>query len=75
MALKTEGDYRVEVLDMTATPPVWISNALRFDSPEEARAYGSDLASRWTLVSRWRVAKAQGEEWKSLGEAWTFEVR
>jgi hypothetical protein len=70
-----EGDYRAEILDETATPPAWISNALRFGTVIEAKDYGSDLASRWTLVRRWRVAKLVRGEWVSMGPKYTFEVR
>ena len=33
----------------------WCGNGLRFATRKEAKAYGADLASRWTLVEKWRV--------------------
>ncbi len=67
--------YRVEILDTTATPQVWISNALRFGTVQEAKTYGSDLAGRWTFVSRWRIAKLINGRWVSMGSKYNFEVR
>ena len=29
----------------------WSTNAVRFETEEEARVYGLDLASRWTAVT------------------------
>lgn len=39
----------------------WTSNALRFATPEEAKAYGDDLFSRWMAVQHVRVVEAPGE--------------
>jgi hypothetical protein len=51
--------YKVEVIaDGSGT---WCSNALRFATAEEADAYGTDLASRWTLVREWRVVATTDE--------------
>lgn len=33
--------------------PQWNYNALRFETREEAEAWGRDLARRWTLVEKW----------------------
>lgn len=33
----------------------WLPNGLRFRTKEAADAYGSDLASRWTAVKKYRV--------------------
>jgi len=35
--------------------PVWSTNGLEFDSYEAAKAYGSDLWSRWTAVREFAV--------------------
>lgn len=53
MAHKTEGRYKVEVIADDSGK--WCSNALRFDSVDDAETYGYDLAFRWTLVTLWRV--------------------
>lgn len=47
--------YKVEV---QTGGDKWDSNLLRFPTEEKARAYGSDLASRWFLVSDWRVVES-----------------
>jgi len=58
MVHKTEGPLMVEVIaDNSGT---WAGNALRFDTVEEGKAYGADLASRWTLVRDWRVVEVEG---------------
>lgn len=44
--------YRAEV---NVGERVWHTNALRFDTREEAEAYARDLAGRWMLVISWRV--------------------
>jgi hypothetical protein len=49
----TEGPFRCEVV--TGTDRTWASNALRFQSKEEAVAYGSELFGRWMAPNpRWR---------------------
>ena len=46
--------FKVEV--STSGPEgMFASNQLRFSSVERAKAYGSDLAGRWTAVTTWRV--------------------
>lgn len=44
--------YRVDVSNDCRG---WATNALRFATEEEARAYASDLASRWMAVKLARV--------------------
>ena len=36
----------------------WVGNALRFETFEEAEAYGKDLARRWTLVVAMEVQES-----------------
>jgi hypothetical protein len=45
--------YRIDVLALHETS--WATNALRFDTPEAAEAYGRDLYSRWTMVDKMSV--------------------
>jgi hypothetical protein len=45
--------YKAEVIADSSGQ--WVSNALRFESEQEALAYGKDLAWRWTLVREMRV--------------------
>lgn len=52
---KTEGPYRVDVTDDGRT---WATNALRFDTPNEAKAYASDLSGRWLAVKAARVVES-----------------
>jgi hypothetical protein len=35
---------------------VWHTNALRFDTRDEASEFAVGLARRWTLVQHWRTA-------------------
>jgi hypothetical protein len=49
--------FRAEVEVADGSPQVWFSNALRFETYEEASAYVCDLACRWTLVRRGRVVE------------------
>ena len=53
------GPLRVEVI--ADSSGVYASNGVRFDEGEveEAVAYAKDLASRWTLVTHWRVVKGR----------------
>jgi hypothetical protein len=46
-----------EVL-VQAPGPEWIGNTLRFATREEAHAYGVDLASRWFMVTAFRIVKS-----------------
>jgi hypothetical protein len=39
----------------------WCGNALRFKTKPEAETYAKDLASRWTLVTEWRVVESDEE--------------
>jgi len=38
------------------------SNALRFDTVNEAETYAKDLMSRWILVETWRVVEDKDEK-------------
>jgi hypothetical protein len=50
--------FKVEVLaDSTGN---WVGNQVKFDTREEAEAYGNDLAGRWTAVREWRVVEIEG---------------
>lgn len=49
---KTEGPLRVDVTDDMIG---WATNALRFDTQEEAEAYANDLGGRWLAVKAWRI--------------------
>ena len=55
MANKTVGPLKVEVIADNSGK--YVGNALRFDTVEEAKAYGLDLFMRWTLVRSWRVVE------------------
>lgn len=59
MEHKTEGRYRAEVIADSSGK--WCGNQLRFDTPDEAKAYARDLAMRWTLVTAWRVVDCTDE--------------
>ena len=50
-----DGQYRAEMLASGETS--WASNALTFDTRENALAYARDLAGRWTLVDKWRAVE------------------
>ena len=52
------GDYRVEVIADDSGE--WCSNALRFDTADEARAYALDLSSRWMQVRASSTVDAAG---------------
>lgn len=49
---KTEGPWRMEVTDDLRG---WASNALRYDTREEAMAAGSELSGRWMAVKAYRA--------------------
>jgi hypothetical protein len=49
------GSYRADVIADSSGK--WVSNALRFATEEEAKAYGVDLAWRWTSVTDMRVVE------------------
>jgi hypothetical protein len=60
--VKPDGDtrsYKVGV--KTRGDKDWACNALRFETVEEARLYGSDLAGRWTAVESWTVLPCEEE--------------
>lgn len=55
---KPAGALRVEVIaDNSRT---WAGNSLRFNTIDQAQAYGQDLFSRWTSVRNFRVIDEQG---------------
>jgi hypothetical protein len=51
--------FKVEVIADNSGK--WCSNALRFKTEEEAKAYGEDLFSRWTAVREWRAVETDEE--------------
>jgi hypothetical protein len=53
MAEHKDGAWRTEVLTFGST--AWATNALRFDSEEEALDYADDLAGRWLMVDKVRA--------------------
>jgi hypothetical protein len=57
---QTEGRYKVEVVADDSGQ--WCGNMLRFDTLEQARSYGVDLACRWTLVRKFRVVDTETGE-------------
>lgn len=57
--------YKTEVV---ADPSgQWCGNGLAFASEAEAEAYARDLYSRWSLVTRYRVIRAD----QIVNSAWT----
>ena len=53
------GRFRAEVIaDDSGT---WVGNEARFDTAEEAMAYGQDLAWRWTAVRDIRVVEGEAQ--------------
>ena len=56
MEHQTEGKYRVDV----AVPAEsrWATNALRFDTVEDATVYAKDLLGRWTTPDLARVVES-----------------
>ena len=56
MEHKTEGKYRVDV--SVPGESRWATNALRFDTVEEATAYAKDLLGRWMQPDLARVAES-----------------
>jgi hypothetical protein len=66
MAHKTEGPFRAEVL--CAGESRWAGNALRFDTKADGLEYAQDLASRWTLVKKWRVVTDDTPEREDYNE-------
>ena len=51
--------FKVEVLAYGESE--YVANQLRFATEQEARAYGENLADRWTMVKDWRVAESPDE--------------
>lgn len=51
--------YKVEVIADSSGE--WCSNLLRFETREQAEAYGQDLSWRWTAVRDWRVSESDEE--------------
>jgi len=52
--------YKAEV--KVVNEDKWHSNALTFDSKEEAEEYAKDLHYRWTATTDWRVTKIKEKE-------------
>lgn len=52
---KTEGPWRSEVTDDLRG---WASNALRYDTREQAMAAGAELSGRWMAVKAYRAVLA-----------------
>lgn len=50
--------FKVEVNTYSDSPDAWTPNGLRFETVEQAKAYGEDLAWRWILVRAWRVVES-----------------
>lgn len=48
--------FKIEV--KTGSDPRWYSNAMRYDTLEEAEAAAKDLMSRWMLVTDCRGVEA-----------------
>jgi len=44
--------------EMHTAPEEWTTNALRFETVEEADSYGFDLIMRWTVPDDFRVAES-----------------
>lgn len=57
--MSDEAKFRVDVTDDKIS---WASNALLFDTHEEAVAYAGDLSARWTAVKAARVVTASTPE-------------
>jgi hypothetical protein len=49
-------NYRVDVLVIGESN--WATNALRFDTEDEALAYAHNLYMRWTMANKMRVVPA-----------------
>ena len=47
--------YKVQV--QTGKGTAWSSNALKFETREQAKIYAIDLMSRWLLVTDYRIVK------------------
>lgn len=60
METKQRTFYKAEV--STGDPTRFDTNGVMFESREEAERYARDLASRWTLVTDWRIREATAEE-------------
>ena len=56
---KTQGPWRCDVTDDLRG---WASNALRFDTKEQALAYGSELGSRWMAMKAYRAVPSDHAE-------------
>jgi hypothetical protein len=51
--------WRAEVIaDDSGT---WASNALTFDSKQDAETYAKGLAARWLMVREWRVVRCEND--------------
>ena len=50
------GKWKAEV-QVVNEPDAWHTNALVFDTKEEAETYAKDLFSRWTQTTAWRAVE------------------
>ena len=53
------GIYKVFVNTHGDPEDSWATNALKYDTVEEAEAAAKDLFGRWTAVKFWRVMDAE----------------
>lgn len=49
--------FKVEVIADSSGK--WAGNGMRFDKISEAEEYARDLASRWMMVTKWRVIETE----------------
>ena len=54
--------FKFEVI--TDSSGQWCSNSRDFETYEEAEEAARDLASRWMLVTDWRVVEIVDETWR-----------
>ena len=54
--------FKVEVNTFSCASDAWTGNGLQFDTREDAEAYASDLADRWTAVRWTRVVEDDGKD-------------
>lgn len=66
MAEHKDGAFRAEVAVFGEAN--WASNALRFDSADEALEYARDLRSRWMMVDKIRAVPVTTPERQAIRE-------
>ena len=64
--------YKVEVNTAGDPQDAWTSNALTFDTIDEAENYARDLTARWTAVKDWRVVDTTDGEVKKCTR-WAYD--